>query len=211
MEEDAIEDAGSSRTGPSDDTLLAAFAKINKRRREEVGRQRRNTALKKSVAESFSEAERTAATVDLFSCVRIRSKRQLCSEENTDASLRLRPSFFEIGNTTEWANKQESENITDTSSMMVTDISVSPASSPTTPIMQTELDFPMHTDNQSSTLDDVLTPLGNSDTDCDHQPQGEQDVSFALDVRFYRFCGVLVGFSPGSGNRIHPGNGIRVM
>ena len=93
MEEDAMEDVGTSRSIPSDDVLLAAFAKINKRRREEVVRQRRNNQLKKNIAESSSEAERTAATVDLFSCVRMRSKRQLCSEDEIDAILCAHPTM----------------------------------------------------------------------------------------------------------------------
>ena len=185
-----MEDVGTSRSIPSDDVLLAAFAKINKRRREEVVRQRRNNELKKNIAESSSsEAERTAATVDLFSCVRTRSKRQLCSEDDIDASPR--PTIFEI-NTTESAHNYSirQDNVSETSSMVTDDVSV--ASSPTTPVqLQTdsELDSALHShmDDHLSTLDDVLTPLGNSsNTDCD---QGEQNVSFVLDIGFINSVG----------------------
>ena len=74
---------------------------------------------------------------------------------------------------------------------MVTD-DVSVASSPTTPVqLQTdsELDLALHShmDDHLSTLDDVLTPLGNtSNTDCD---QSEQNVSFVLNIGFINSVG----------------------
>lgn len=177
-----MEDAGNSRSGPSDDSLLAAFAKVDKRRREEVVRQRRNNDLKKCIAESSSEAERTAATVDLFSCVRRRSKRQLSSEG--DIGTFPRHGLFEIGSSESASDNVRHDDVSETSSMITDDISVAP--SPTPPMqLQTKFDLTMHLDDQLSTLDDVLMPLGSSgNTDCDQQD--EQNVSFALDIGFVK-------------------------